>query len=258
MLRLRLSPALVVVCVLGASFVSREARAQAHEPPSEAMTLFESAREHYRAGEYAAAATDLENALVLDPAAPTLLFNLGRVYELQGDYTRSISAYRRLLAVTPPDQVEERERTQSTIDRLEGAAQHDEPPPPAQETGDDDRGPTFVRERGVADDLFWGTFAASGVIGLAAIGCGIASLALFDSGASYTLYVPGDDVQRAHLLDQSASTGVAADVLGSISLAGFAASLLLFVLREHTYESWDVHAGRSGLELAFHWDGGAF
>jgi tetratricopeptide (TPR) repeat protein len=221
------------------------------------MTLFESAREHYRAGEYDQAANDLENALVLDPAAPTLLFNLGRVYELQGDYESSISAYRRLLAVTPPEQAEDRQRTQETIDRLEGAREHHEAPP--QETGEEEvRGPTFVRERGVADDLFWGTFAASGLVGLAAIGCGIASLVLFDTGASYTLIYPGDDVQRTQYLADASSTAIAADVLGSVSVAGLAAALLMFVLREHTYESWDVHAGRGGVQLAFHWDGAFF
>ncbi len=254
MLRSRVSAALVVACTLGTALVCRTAEAQAHEPPPEAMTLFESARAHYRAGEYAAAANDLENALVLDPAAPTLLFNLGRVYELQGDYAQSISAYRRLLAVTPPEQTEERARTQDTIDRLEGAQEHREPPP--QETGEpDERGPTYVRERGVADDAFWGTFAASGLVGLAAVGCGIGSLVLFDTGSHYTLLAPGDATQRTQYLADASSVGLAADVLGSISLAGFAAALLLFVLREHTYESWDVRAGGSGLEIAFHWDG---
>ena len=53
-----------------------------HEPPADAMVLFESAREHYRAGRYEEAAEELERALVLDPSAPTLLFNLGRVYGL--------------------------------------------------------------------------------------------------------------------------------------------------------------------------------
>jgi len=245
---------LVVMYALGATLVCREAQAQAHEPPPEAIALFESAREHYRAGEYPQAANDLESSLVLDPAAPTLLFNLGRVYELLGDYERSISAYRRLLAVTPHEQTEERQRTQETIDRLVGAREHEEPPP--QEIGvEDDRGPTFVRERGVADELFWGTVAGSGVLGLAAIGCGIASLLLFDTGSHYTLLAPGDEVARQQYLADSSSVGIAADVLGGVALAGFATALLLFVLREHTYESWDVHAGRSGLELAFHWDG---
>lgn len=258
MLRTRVSAVLVLACALGTALSSATAAAQAHEPPPEAMALFESARAHYRAGEYDAAATDLENALVLDPSAPTLLFNLGRVYELSGDYARSIDAYRRLLAVIPADQAEERTRTTETIGRLQGAMEHQEPPPQESGEPEDEQGPTFVRERGVADELFWGTFAGSGLVGLAAIGCGIGSLVLFDTGQHYTLLAPGDDAQRAQYLSDSSAVGVAADVLGSISLAGFAAALLLFVLREHTYESWDVHAGRSGLEVAFHWDGGVF
>ncbi len=242
--------------LLSASSVPLSAQAQPHEPPSEAMTLFESARAHYRAGEYDQAATDLENALVIDPSAPTLLFNLGRVYELQGDYDRSISAYRRLLAVTPREQTEERAQTQTTIERLEGAQSRQAPPP--QELGDDGQGPTFVRERGVADEAFWGLFAGAGFVGLAAIACGIASLVLFDDGANWLVQSPDDLDIRSQYLSQSSSTAIAADVLGSISVAAFAAAFLLFVLRERTYESWDVHAGRSGLELAFHWDGAIF
>lgn len=241
------------VLALATSLVSATAAAQAHEPPPEAMELFESARAHYRAGEYTEAAADLENALVLDPAAPTLLFNLGRVYELQGDYERSLSAYRRLLAVTPPEQTEERDRTQQAIERLEGAQEH-ATPPPAQESGEEaDRGPTFVRERGVADDAFWLTFMAGGIVGLAAIGCGIASVASFDYGASYVLTIPEDVPFRQQFFTDSSNLAIAADVLGSVSIATLAAALLLFVLREHTYESWEVRAAPGGIQIAFDW-----
>ncbi len=242
-----------LVIALATSLVSTMAAAQAHEPPPEAMELFETARAHYRAGEYTEAAADLESALVLDPAAPTLLFNLGRVYELLGDFDRSLSAYRRLLAVTPSDQAEERDRTQQAIARLEGAQEHVTPPPP-QESGEEaERGPTFVRERGVADDAFWLTFMAGGIVGLAAIGCGIASVASFDYGASYVLRIPEDAPFRQQFFTDSSNLAIAADVLGSVSIATLAAALLLFVLREHTYESWEVRAAPGGIEIAFDW-----
>lgn len=231
--------ALVWTCALGSPLVCRVAEAQAHEPPPEAMTLYESARAHYRAGEYTAAAEDLENALVLDPAAPTLLFNLGRVYELMGDYERSLSAYRRLLAVTPPEQSEERERTEQAIGRLEGAREHT-PPPPPQETGGVEQGPTFVRERGVADAPFWATFIAGGAIGLAAIGCGLAALLDHDMANAFVLGRDGTADEREAMFQLSRDLGVAGDVLGGIGSAALVAAGLLFILREHTYEQWSA------------------
>jgi tetratricopeptide (TPR) repeat protein len=234
--------ALALATVLFSLSSASSAEAQAHEPPPEAMTLFESARNHYRNGEYPAAASDLENALVLDPSAPTLLFNLGRVYELMGRLDDSISAYRRLLAVTPADQAEERERTQAVIDRLEGAREHHvaAPPPPAQESGEAERGPTFVRERGVADTAFWATFAAGGVVGLAAIGCGIGAMLVHGNADAFVLGWDGTYADRESMYAQSRDLGTAADVLGGIGTATMIAAGLLFILREHTYESWSA------------------
>ncbi len=216
------------------------------------MTLFESARQHYRDGEYTQAADDLENALVLDPAAPTLLFNLGRVYELQGDYARSISAYRRLLAVTPPEQREERERTEQAIDRLEGAQEH-QAPPPAQESGEVEQGPTFVRERGVADMPFWITLIAGGVVGLSAIGCGIGAALTHGSADTWVLGRDGTAAEREATYEQSRALGAAADVLGSLGSAALIAAGLLFILREHTYEQWSasVSIGPQSAALIF-------
>lgn len=240
MLRSRLAAALCVIFAVGGPLVCREAHAQAHEPPPEAMTLFESARQHYRAGEYTAAAEDLENALVLDPAAPTLLFNLGRVYELQGDYARSLSAYRRLRAVTPPEQSEERDRTEQAIDRLEGAMEHQAPPPPPQESGEVEQGPTFVRERGVADMPFWITFVAGGIVGLTAAGCGIGALAAHGSADGFVLGRDGTPSDREAMYQQARDLGLAGDVLGGLGTAALIAAGLLFILREHTYEQWSA------------------
>jgi tetratricopeptide (TPR) repeat protein len=231
------------------------ALAQAHEPPPEAMTLFESARVHYRAGEYSEAATDLENALVLDPSAPTLLFNLGRVYELQNDYPRAIEAYRHLLAVTPASQPEERQRTQEAIARLSGAAEH--APPPPQESGEDERGPTFVRERGVADTAFWATFISGGIVGLVAGGLGIAALVAHGQGDSFVLGADGTVDDRETYYSLARGLGTAADVLGGIGTAALIASGLLFILREHTYEQWSasLSIGPSAATIVF---GGVF
>jgi tetratricopeptide (TPR) repeat protein len=234
-----LGPALfacvALVCTTGT------AAAQAHEPPPEAMQLFEQAREQYRLGQYGPAAENLERALVLDPSAPTLLFNLARVYELMGEFDRSISVYRRLLAVTPAEQAEERARTQGTIDRLEGAREHAVPPPPPTEE-EDERGPTFVRERGVADDAFWGTVIAGGALALAAGGCGIGGLVVHDTVSVYTVGLDGTYDDRQAMLSTAQSLGITADVLGALSAATLVAAGLLWVLRERTYETWSVSA----------------
>jgi tetratricopeptide (TPR) repeat protein len=225
------------------------ASAQAHEPPPEAMALFEQAREQYRLGQYEPAAENLERALVLDPSAPTLLFNLARVYELMSEFDRSISVYRRLLAVTPTEQTEERARTQSTIDRLEGAREHRVTPPPPTE--EEERGPTFVRERGVADLTFWGILGAGAGVTVAAVVCGISAMVLFDQGSSFTLMYPGDEATRQSYFTDAANTGIATDVLGGIGAATILGAFLLFILRERTYESWDVTAHGGRIDLAF-------
>src|SRR5687768_16655883 len=94
------------------------------DAPREAVELFQRAREHYHNGRYAEAAADLESALVLDPGSPTLLYNLGRVYELAGDLERAIDVYRRYLPVIPSSDAAERDRTQAAIRRLEGAREY--------------------------------------------------------------------------------------------------------------------------------------
>lgn len=227
-----------------------------HEPPAEAMTLFESAREHYRNGRYQEAADDLERALVLDPAAPTLLFNLGRVYELMGDYDRSISTYERLLAVMGPD-AEEREQTETTLARLRGARERATPPPTVEEVGTMDEGPTFVRERGVADEAFWGVLIGGGALALLAGGLAIGALVQDWNVDNWILSANHTIEDRRTAYDVAAGLALGADIVGAVAGATLATSVVLFIARERTYEVWpasaELRVGPGSIAGAIRW-----
>lgn len=224
-----------VVLVVGTA----SAQETGHEPPSEAMTLFESARAHYRAGRYPEAAEELERALVLDPSAPTLLFNLARVYELMGDYDQAVSAMERLVAVTPAGP--ERDEANTTLGRLRGAAAHATPPPTVEEVGTMDEGPTFVRERGVADTAFWGTLVAGAVVTLAAVGLAIGAIVIDQEVDAWVLDSTHTIDDRLAQYDLGQSLAISADVIGGIGGAALVTAVVLFVARERTYEVWPEH-----------------
>ena len=215
------------------------------EPPAEAMQFFENAREAYREGRYPDAAADLERALVLDPNAPALLFNLGRVYELMGRYDDAISVYMRLRAVTPPTETEEIARTEQILERLHGAREHAAPPPTVETVGTIEQGPTFVRERGVADVPFWATLIAGGavVVGAAVVG----GLALSMHGALRDRVLGADYTYESYEaeLDTAQVLGGVADIAGALGGATIVGALLLFGLRERIYEQWPTADGGS-------------
>lgn len=236
MLALRLLGVLSLLALLGVSVA--KAQETGHEPPSEAVSLFESAREHYRNGRYPEAAEELERALVLDPSTPTLLYNLGRVYELMGEYDRAISAYERLQAVSPNATEEERAQTETTLSRLRGAREHAAPPPTVEEVGTMEEGPTFVRERGVADEAFWGVGITGAVLALGAGALGITALVLRSQVDSWVLGANGTIADRDALLATAQGLGLAADITGGVSVAAFVTAIGLFVFRERTYEVW--------------------
>jgi tetratricopeptide (TPR) repeat protein len=218
------------------------------EPPSEAMQFFEQAREAYREGRYPDAAADLERALVLDPNAPALLFNLGRVYELMGRYDDSISVYMRLRAVTPPTETEEIARTEQILERLRGAREHAAPPPTIETVGTIEQGPTFVRERGVADVPFWATLITGGVIVVGAAIAGGLALSMHGALNDRTLGYEGYTYESYQSeLDSAQILGGVADVAGALGGATIIGALLLFGLRERVYEMWPDRGGEAAV-----------
>lgn len=232
----------------------RSTRAQeagaTHATPPEALELFRTARDHYREGRYPQAAADLERALILDPTSPTLRYNLGRVYELLGELPEARREYARYLELLPADDVEERERTEATIQRLDGAIASGiaaPPPVPArvQEPLRELTGPVLVRERGVADLAFWVTGGAGLAALLVAAITGGVALDRASARDNLVLTAPGQleayHAQRDGLDADARALGITTDVLLGVGGAALIATLLLFVLREHEVEREIVH-----------------
>ncbi len=85
----------------------------------QAQEHFRKAKEHYTAGRYRAAITELELAHSLDPQAAELVYNLALIHEKLGDIDDAIRYYRRYVEMT--DDKAEKARIQGVIHRLEGA-----------------------------------------------------------------------------------------------------------------------------------------
>ncbi|HEY8429518.1 MAG TPA: tetratricopeptide repeat protein [Sandaracinaceae bacterium] len=242
-----------LACLGAGLLLPAHAFAQAHATPPEAVQFFESAREHYRRGRYPEAAVDLERAVMLDPTSPTLRYNLGRVYELLGQLPEARAQYARYLELLPPEQEEERERTRATLRRLDGAIASGAVAPPAEPEAEQEplrelEGPVVVRERGVADEVFWITLG-SGVAALvaSAVTGGLAldraaardGLVLTDPGQLDAFHATYDALDA-----EAQALGVTTDVLLGVGGAALVASVLLFVLREREVEREIVRPAR--------------
>jgi len=231
---------MLALCIALAS--TGHARAQTrHEPPPEALQFFQSGRDHYQHGRYREAAIDLERALALDPASPTLLYNLGRVYELLGDAERAAGYYRSYVRVLPEGEGSEDERAevQAAITRLEGAAAHGElvqPPPDGDDAHAPDLRPAYVRVRGVVDLPFWVTLASGGGLLLGGGALGIVALSNHSNATGLVLRAPGDADRRQSLLDRSRHLALGADLVMGVGVAALIASGLLYLLRQRTVE----------------------
>lgn len=238
----RLRSALILALVACASLTHAQTT---REPPPEAVQLSTQAAEHYANGQYGEAAADLEDALQLDPGSPTLLYNLARVYELMGDVEKALANAEAYQLVVPPENVEERELAESTVQRLTGARDYLRLRQQAQQQG---AAPelrqlaprVIVRERGIADTPFWITLGVGA--GLAVVGGVLGGFALainndvndrrIRMGQSLDAYRAGleTDGERA---DRFALT---ADILLAVGGATLVSALLLYVLRVRTYE----------------------
>jgi tetratricopeptide (TPR) repeat protein len=99
----------------------REDAMRAPTPPAEALEHYERGRREYLAGRYREALQELKVALALDPNSPNLVYNVARVNEDLADLDEAIKYYRRYHALLPPAAHEERDKTEKTIRRLQGA-----------------------------------------------------------------------------------------------------------------------------------------
>lgn len=99
----------------------REDAIRSPTPPPEALEHYERGRSEYLAGRYREALQELKAALALDPNSPNLVYNVARVNEDLADLDEAIKYYRRYHSLLPASAQEEREKTEKTIRRLQGA-----------------------------------------------------------------------------------------------------------------------------------------
>ncbi len=208
------------------------ARADDASAPAEARAHYERGRAHYQAGRYKEAVVELERALSIDPHSPNLVYNVARVYELLGDMDRAIAYYERYQTMLPPHESEERERVESTLQRLRGARENG-PVQPAN-AGQPQQQPRM--KRGVADAAFWVTlgtsasaFAASGVTGALALEGN-------KTAQNFVLGKDGDVAERNHEVRRADRLALATDVLVLCGATFAVTSVLLYMLREKPVE----------------------
>lgn len=218
--------------------------AQDHrEPPPEAVEFYRSGREHFEAGRYREAITDLERALTLDPGSATLVYNLARVHELLGELDVAIDYYARYLRLLPESETDERARIRETIGRLQGAQSHVGPPahqgPPPDVAEEDE--PRWVNERGVVDLPFWVAAGASAALFVAGGAVGFVALDRESLAQDFVLGSDGTLAERDDIANQADSLAVTADVLLLGGAAAAITAALLYALRTRTVERFPEH-----------------
>lgn len=216
------------------------ARAQT-APPDEAVEFYQRGRENYRAGRYREASVDLERALVMDPSSPTLAYNLARVYELLGEIERAIELYARYLELLPAANTDERERTQQTIERLQGALSEQQeqsvtPPPPPTPPVETRPEPRWITQHGVADVAFWATASATVAVVITGTVLGVLALQADQAAADFAVGRDGAlaDVDRAD--GKANALALAADISFGVAAAGALTATLLYAIRTTTFE----------------------
>ncbi|HEX2676163.1 MAG TPA: tetratricopeptide repeat protein, partial [Polyangiales bacterium] len=157
---------------------SSHSAAVSDRPNSWAVQHYERGREHYLAGRYREALAELKTALALDPKSPNLLYNVARVNEDLGNLDDAISYYQQYLEVLPDSDRAEREKTEKTVRRLQGAKE--EVSAQRGSTGLMSFGPAPAAPPpprfGRADHWFWLAAIGGGVLTLAGAGTGLYAL----------------------------------------------------------------------------------
>jgi tetratricopeptide (TPR) repeat protein len=202
-------------------------RSSDSSPPPEALDHYASGRKYYLAGRYRDALVELKAALEYDPRSPDLIYNVARVYENLGEFDEAIEHYQRYMDVLPLEAADERDRTQKTIGRLQGAKS--ELAERERERAADEVEKPHV---GRADVAFWLTGSAA--IGLLGVGgaSGVLALKKTDDVAAFVVGKDGTFARRKDLSKQADRFALGADLFlgaGALALTGAA---LLFFLRD--------------------------
>jgi tetratricopeptide (TPR) repeat protein len=208
------------------------------EAPPEARAHFERGREHFRAGRYREAIVELEAALDLDPDSPTLMYNVAYANELLGELEQAIAYYRKYVAALAPSAIEEREKIELTLRRLEGhraqvqAAPKPEPTPvPKTDPAPAEPKPPRDQGFGRADVWFWASLGGGvAMLGGAAV-TGLMALDREDSVAEFVVGLDGSIGERQQLQDEADRLALSSDLLIGGGAALVTAAALLYLLR---------------------------
>jgi tetratricopeptide (TPR) repeat protein len=211
----------------------REDAIRAPTPPAGAVAHYEKGRKEYLAGRYREALQELKTALGLDPNSPNLVYNVARVNEDLADLDEAIKYYRRYASLLPPDALEERDKTEKTIRRLQGArelaqqrmarqrdaAQHQKEPQPNSPGG------------GRADTAFW-LIAGTG-LALAAGGgaTGVLALRREKQVGDFVLGKDGTFEKREKMRKEADSLAMASDVMSVAAGVMIVSAVVLFFSR---------------------------
>ena len=215
------------------------------DPPQAAVDHYMLGRRHYLAGRYREALVELKMALELDRNAPDLLYNVARVYENLGELDEAIAYYQRYLALMPLEQIEERDRTEKTIRRLQGAK---------HEIATTEQRP-IVREApaeahaGRADLAFWITGGAGLALLAGGATCGILAIRKYDAVGEFIVGADGTLDQRETISDDANRFALLADGLFIASGLALTSAALLFLLRDAEETKPRAGAWRFGLNV---------
>ena len=201
---------------------------------ADAVAHYQRGREHYLAGRYHEALTELKAALALDPKSPNLVYNVARVNEDLGNLDDAISSYQRYLELLPPNQHSERDKTEKTLRRLEGAKEE----VAAQRSAADLKGfgpnttpPPAAPTYGRTDPLFW-TAAVGGTVLIVAGGVtGLLALQRQHDVSRFVVGPGGTFAQRKSLVSQTKHLALASDLCFATAGAALIGAALRYFLR---------------------------
>lgn len=199
-----------------------------------AKKYYELGKKYYSEGKYEEALKALKKALELDPTGYTLYYNIALVYEKMEEYDKAIEYLQKYLEVTPLD-IDEQERIQLMIKRLEGAKVHFKPKRTTIVKTRIIR-QTILRRWGRADWLFW-TLLGVGVVTLGgATITGISAISNYNDAKSFVLGRDGSYTEREELISSTDKLSLATDILIGVGSLFAISAAVLFFSRENVKE----------------------
>lgn len=210
----------------------REDAMRAPTPPAEALEHYERGRREYLAGRYRDALHELQVALALDPNSPNLVYNVARVNEDLANLDEAIKYYRRYHALLPAAAYEERDKTEKTIRRLQGAKDEQTQQRIARERNAARKRPTPpAPSAGRADVAFW-LVAGSGLALAAGSGVtGVYALRREKEVGEFVLGKDGSFERREKIRQQADELALASDVMSIAAGVAIVSAIVLFFSR---------------------------